>query len=238
LTTLTRSSSAVAVSLRGGGVSSPSVRWRKLGDGRGRFCCAAPVPSDTLPSHDDRRGRFHRLASTYFPASYERRPLAASPGVPKKPVYARDHSCPLLGGIAGRPHRRALGHAQKPSSSSRTGKQELPRARVFSRDRRNPRPGDAPITATETRVSARAGARAVCRDVFGSLPTSPPGQRSSRHALPPRLACGFQGWSLPSVPERSACAPPRFAQCGPRAQSPSVPKDWMQTGPPSQAEKA
>jgi len=47
LTTLTRSSSAVAVSSRGGGVSSPSVRWRKLGDGRGRLCCAAPAPCDT-----------------------------------------------------------------------------------------------------------------------------------------------------------------------------------------------
>jgi hypothetical protein len=47
LTTLTRSSSAVAVSSRGGGVSSPSVRWRTLGDGRGRLCCAAPAPSDT-----------------------------------------------------------------------------------------------------------------------------------------------------------------------------------------------
>jgi len=47
LTTPTRSSSAVAASSRGGGVSSPSVRWRKLGDGRGRLCCAAPAPSDT-----------------------------------------------------------------------------------------------------------------------------------------------------------------------------------------------
>jgi hypothetical protein len=27
-------------------VSSPSVRWRKLGDGRGRLLCAASAPSD------------------------------------------------------------------------------------------------------------------------------------------------------------------------------------------------
>lgn len=44
LTTLTRSSSAVAVSSRGGGVSSLFVRWRRLGDGRGQLCCAAPGP--------------------------------------------------------------------------------------------------------------------------------------------------------------------------------------------------
>ena len=41
-TTPTRSSSAVAVSSPGGGVSFPSARWPKSNNGRGRLSCAAP----------------------------------------------------------------------------------------------------------------------------------------------------------------------------------------------------
>jgi hypothetical protein len=47
LTTPTRSSSAVAVSSRRGGVCSLSARWRTSGKGRGRLCCVAPAPDKT-----------------------------------------------------------------------------------------------------------------------------------------------------------------------------------------------
>ena len=76
--TPTRSSSAVAVSSRGGGVSSPSARWRKSDNGRGRLWCAAPAPSDTRAASAHVRNRLDLDGSSHWLHALGERSLISS----------------------------------------------------------------------------------------------------------------------------------------------------------------